>query len=77
MAANLASIIVVVAVSLIIGIYVFSTVDNAIDKSPLSAAANTSITSVGTNSYSGFQLAAIVVIVIAAAAILRNLGMLR
>lgn len=72
---SLAKIIVVVAVTLIIGIYVFSTIDSSINKAPLSAAANTSITNVNTNTYSGFQLAAIVVIVIAAAAVLRNLGL--
>ena len=73
--AGLAKVIVVVAVSLIIGVFVFATISNSIDQSPLSAAANTSIDNVNTNTFNGFSLAAIVVIVIAAAAILRALGL--
>lgn len=62
-----------VAVSLIIGVYVFSTIGNSIDKNKLSTAANSSIDNIMTNTYNGFTLGAIVVIVIAASAILRSL----
>jgi hypothetical protein len=75
--ASLATTIVVISVSLIIGLFVFSTIDNSIDKSPLSAAANASITNVVNNTFSGFNLAAIVVIVVAAAAILLVLRLFR
>jgi len=75
-AGDLAKVIVVVAVSLIIGLYVFSTISNSINQNDMTATANASVTAVRTNTYNGFTLAAIVVIVIAAAAILRNLGVL-
>lgn len=70
---GLAKVIVVVAVSLIIGVYVFATISGSIDQAKLSTAANTSIDNVRTNTYNGFTLGAIVVIVIAASAILKSL----
>ena len=74
--ADLARVLVVVAVALIIGVFVFSTISTSISRNGLSAAANTSLDTVDTNTYTAFTLAAIVVIVIAAAAIIRNLGLI-
>jgi small-conductance mechanosensitive channel len=72
---GLANVLVITAVALIIGIFVFATISTNLDQSSLSAQANTSITNVSNNTFTAFTLAAVVLIVIAAAAIIRNLGL--
>jgi hypothetical protein len=62
--------IVVVAVTLIIGVIVFEEVSTSINRGGWSAAANSSYTTVSSNTFSGLDLAAVGVIVLAAAAIL-------
>ena len=66
--------LVMLGVMLIIGVYVFSTIGNSINRAPLSAAANTSITNVETNVYNAFTLAGVAAIVVGAAFIMRNLA---
>jgi hypothetical protein len=74
----LATTIVTISVALIIGIFVFSTVQNSIDLDGInSSALNASVANVANNVFSGFNLAAIVVIVVAAAAILLVLRLFR
>jgi hypothetical protein len=72
---GLANVLVITAVALIIGIFVYSTISTSINQDNLSAAANTSIDTVSSNTFTAFTLAAVVLIVIAAAAIIRNLGL--
>ena len=72
---GLANVLVITAVALIIGIFVYATISTNIDQSALNTQANTSITNVSNNTFTAFTLAAVVLIVIAAAAIIRNLGL--
>lgn len=72
---GLANVLVITAVALIIGIFVYATISTNIDQSQLNAQANASITNVSNNTFTAFTLAAVVLIVIAAAAIIRNLGL--
>jgi len=72
---GLANVLVITVVALIIGIFVYATISTNIDQSQLNAQANASITNVSNNTFTAFTLAAVVLIVIAAAAIIRNLGL--
>lgn len=72
---GLANVLVITAVALIIGIFVYATISTSINQDSLSTAANSSITTVNTNTFTAFTLGAVVLIVIAAAAIIRNLGL--
>jgi len=62
--------LVVIAVAVIIGIVVFANVSTSIDKTSLTAAQNTTIDTVITNTNTGFKLLAVGLIVLAAGAIL-------
>lgn len=64
------SALVVTAILLVIGILVFSQVDNSVDQSGFTAAQNMTIDNVGTTALDAFELATIGLIVLAAAAIL-------
>ena len=63
-------VLLVVIISLMIGLYVYSAVGNSIDRSDFSAAQNTTYDSVVSNSNSAFTLTSILPLVIGAAAIL-------
>ena len=69
--------LVVIAVTMIIGIYVYSSIYGNINTSALDATAQSTITSVNSTVYSGFNLLVILIIVLAAAAVLGGVYLLR
>ncbi len=72
---NVAMTLVFTAIALIIGVLVFSEVFNALPT--LSGTANTTATQIETTTFSAFNLAAVGLIVLAAAAILSYLFLFR
>jgi len=68
---------VTIAILIIIGLYVFSTVGTSIDRSGFSTNQNTTFTSLNTNTESGLKLGSILPLVIFAGAIIGALTMSR
>lgn len=61
---------VTIAILIIIGLYVFSTVGDSIDRSGFSSDSNTTFDSVNTNTQSGLKLGSILPLVLFAGAII-------
>ena len=68
--AGLVSTLVVVGILLIIGVFVFTTVDNSIDKGSMTTAANATIVDVEENFFNATSLAVVALIVLAASVII-------
>jgi len=73
--ANLGIGIVITAAILIVGVYVFFQIDDAIPTNR-SAQVNSTLTNIRDITYSGFELGAVTVIVLAAVAVLGGLFLL-
>lgn len=69
--------LVVIAVTLILGIFIYATIFSSINTSALDATAQTTINTVNTTAFSAFNLLAILLIVVAAAAVLAGVFLLR
>jgi len=68
--AGLVSTLVVVGILLIIGVFVFTTVDSSIDKNSMTADANSTIEDVEDNFFNATSLAVVALIVLAASVII-------
>ncbi len=62
--------VVIAAIMIIVGVIIFEETSTSINRGGWSAAANTSFTNVSANTFSGFDLLAVAIIVLAAVAIL-------